>query len=107
MADVVRKLGGTLREIRIERVVDYTFYAVLYITQADEVRQIDCRPTDAMCLAARLQAPIYVAGDLLNKVEHRSGGTITLSRGEEAVHIDGTNIDVLAARILEQAGGPL
>ena len=87
--------------------MDYTFYAVLYIAQGDEVRQIDCRPSDAMCLAARLQAPIYVAGDLLGKVEHTNGGPVTLRRGDEAVQIDGTSIAVLAARILDQAAGPL
>ena len=29
MALIVRELGGTLREVRIERLVDYTFYAIL------------------------------------------------------------------------------
>ncbi len=107
MALIVRELGGTLREVRIERLVDDTFYAILYIAQTDGVRQIDCRPSDAMCLAVRMQAPIYVASDLLNKLEHRDGESITLRKGDDAVQIDGTGVDTLAARIIEEAGGPL
>ena len=60
-----------------------------------------------MCLAVRMQAPINVASDLLNKLEHRDGGSITLRKGDEVVQIDGTGVDTLAARIIEEAGGPL
>ena len=105
MAAIVAELGGTLREVRIERLVDYTFYADLYIEQEDGVRRLDCRPSDAMCLAARLQAPIHVANELLIKTERRDGDVLTLKKGDEVVKVDGSGIDALAARIIENAGG--
>ena len=105
MAAIVAELGGTLREVRIERLVDYTFYADLYIEQEDGVRRLDCRPSDAMCLAARLQAPIHVANELLIKTERRDGDVLTLKKGDEVVKVDGSGIDALAAQIIENAGG--
>lgn len=107
MAQIVDDLGGALREVRIERLV-----AVRSTPSSTSRRGTQCvkspvAPATPCASPRACSAPIYVDSDLLSKLEHRNGGTITLRRGDEALQIDGTSIDVLAARILEQAGGPL
>ena len=57
-------------ELAIDRVViddlwSTTFYAKLYIRFSDEELEIDSRPSDAIALAVRAQAPIYVAEQIL------------------------------------------
>src|SRR5262245_52035744 len=50
---------------RVQRVVitdlrDSTYYAVLYLERNGEIFEIDARPSDAMVLALRAKAPIFV-----------------------------------------------
>ena len=57
-------------ELAIDRVViddlwSTTFYAKLYIRFSDEELEIDSRPSDAIALAVRAQAPIYVTEQIL------------------------------------------
>src|SRR5512146_1979269 len=46
---------------------DNTYYALIYIRDNDQVSPIDARPSDAIAIALRTNAPIYVKEDVLNK----------------------------------------
>ncbi len=54
-------LGGTLLRISVNDLRDNTFYATLYIRQGDEIIEIDSRPSDAIALALRTGAKIFVS----------------------------------------------
>lgn len=60
-ASVVHGLGGLLRRIQVVRVHEGTFYAELHFTRSGSPVVIDARPSDAIALALRLEAPLYVA----------------------------------------------
>ena len=52
-------------DIELEKVVihaleDSTFFAVIFFKQGDEIKQVDSRPSDAIALAIRRDAPIWV-----------------------------------------------
>ena len=51
---------GTLREVRINRLVEQTFFAEAIVDGAVESRTVDTRPSDAINLALLTGAPIYV-----------------------------------------------
>ncbi|MFN4769871.1 MAG: bifunctional nuclease domain-containing protein [Candidatus Kapaibacterium sp.] len=60
---VIEKLNGSLKEICIVDLKDSTFYASLVIDGiADEV---DARPSDAIALAVRFNAPIFIMESIL------------------------------------------
>jgi len=91
--DLLRSLIETLRA-RVERVVitdlrDNTFYALIHLLRGDERLAVDARPSDAMALALRTNAPIFVEDAVLEKsasgVEHESGETERLRRWLEQV----------------------
>ena len=91
--DLLRSLLDTLRA-RVERVVitdlrDNTFYALIHLLRGDERLAVDARPSDAMALALRANAPIFVEDAVLQKsasgVEHESGETERLRRWLEQV----------------------
>lgn len=57
-------------EARIDKVVvdsvsDNTYYAQIYISRQNTTMVADARPSDALALALRFQAPIYVAESVL------------------------------------------
>ncbi len=61
MADILQAAGARLREVRISKLVDGTFYAVADVEGRDGRREVDCRPSDAISLALSAGAPIRVA----------------------------------------------
>ncbi|HVZ41031.1 MAG TPA: bifunctional nuclease family protein [Candidatus Kapabacteria bacterium] len=56
---VIEALGATLVEVTISELRDATFYATLTLDATPA--EVDARPSDAIALAIRFGAPIYVA----------------------------------------------
>lgn len=56
----IRQLGGEVRYILINNLSRDVFYALIVIEAAGRMIEIDARPSDAIALAVRLSAPIYV-----------------------------------------------
>ncbi len=61
LKSVLVTLGGTLSRIVVNDLKDNTFYALLYIERGDETLEVDSRPSDAIALALRAQADVFVA----------------------------------------------
>ena len=69
LATLVETLGGELKRISIDDLVDGTFFAKLHVQQGDVEHQIDSRPSDAIALGVAMQVPIFVEEHVLNEVE--------------------------------------
>ncbi len=58
----IENLGGKLRRVLINDIKDGTFYALIEIEAKDgKVINLDARPSDAIALAVRGRAPIFVS----------------------------------------------
>jgi bifunctional DNase/RNase len=66
-AGVLRETGARLDRVLIVRLSEETFHAQLVLVTADARHVVDARPSDAIALAIRLDAPIYAAGDVLDR----------------------------------------
>ena len=64
-ARLLEAAGGRLREVRINRLAEETFYAEVVLDSATGARTIDARPSDALNLAVRLGSPIYADEEVL------------------------------------------
>jgi bifunctional DNase/RNase len=58
-------MGGNVSHILVKELNDTVFHARLYIDQGGEVLEIDCRPSDAIALAVRVKAPIFIAPEVM------------------------------------------
>ena len=67
LAVLLKSLGGKLMRIEINALQTDTYLAHLVVLQADTTLRIDCRPSDAIALALRQEAPIFAADSLLEK----------------------------------------
>ncbi len=65
MASLLQATGGHVREVRITRLADTTFYAEIVVEGAQGVQSVDARPSDALNLALRANVPIRVATAVL------------------------------------------
>lgn len=64
--DLVKSLGGNITRVVIDRVEETTFYATIYLRCPNGMfTRVDARPSDAIALAARSGAPLYVEEDVM------------------------------------------
>ncbi len=69
LASVIAQLGGQLKEIIVNDLIDGTFYAKLIIEQDGQDIEVDSRPSDAIALGVAEDVPIYVDEDVLDQTE--------------------------------------
>ncbi len=62
---IIDELGGSVTEITINELYNNTFYAKIIIEVSTLTNEIDARPSDAIALALRTDAPIYVADSVM------------------------------------------
>jgi len=60
LVQLMRELGATLVRVVIEDLKDNTFYAYLELRRGDEPLLVDARPSDALALALRTKARVFV-----------------------------------------------
>ena len=62
---LITAMGATLRRAQITRVENNTYFGELHLERGGNVVQVDSRPSDAIAIALRLNAPIFAAESLL------------------------------------------
>jgi bifunctional DNase/RNase len=67
LVDVIKKSGATISAVVISELSNDTFYAKIILERDSEKIDIDSRPSDAIALAVRVRAPIFVDDSVLDK----------------------------------------
>ncbi|MEW6409456.1 MAG: bifunctional nuclease family protein [Nitrospirota bacterium] len=70
--NIIEGLGVKVLRIVVTDIVENTYYASVYINQYGEEIVIDSRPSDAIALALRTNAPIFVDNRVIEK--HNTDG---------------------------------
>jgi bifunctional DNase/RNase len=69
LRSIVGQLGGTLAKVVISDLKENTFFATLHVLQGDRELSVDARPSDAIALALRADAPIFVLQSVLDQAQ--------------------------------------
>jgi len=77
MKDVIESLGARLEQVNVTDLQDTTFFAELHLSGIDQ-KVVSSRPSDAIALAVRMQARIFVAPSVLE-----SAGILIQDEDEE------------------------
>jgi bifunctional DNase/RNase len=91
---IVDVLGASINSIVVSDLKNDTFYAKIVINVDGEQMEVDSRPSDAIALAVRVDAPIYAEEGVLDKAGillDKETGKL-LSETGEADKIDGKPI---------------
>ncbi len=62
---ILETLGAQLNEVYIDELEEGTFHAKLILDNG--TYRIDCRPSDAIAIAVRMNVPIYVNSDIMEE----------------------------------------
>ncbi len=65
LRDLLEQIGGEVSDVIINELRDGTFYARVRFVHRGKELELDCRPSDAVALAVRVSAPIYVSDEVL------------------------------------------
>jgi uncharacterized protein len=65
LKQVIDNLGATIIEVIVDELRENTFYAKIILEMSTMTNEIDSRPSDAIALAVRAQAPIYVTESVM------------------------------------------
>ena len=63
---IMGDLEAVLAKVIITDIIENTYYAELYIEKDGQIKIIDCRPSDAVAMALKNGAKIYVSRQVLN-----------------------------------------
>lgn len=74
MAAVFRTLKAKVDKVVIVDLRDQVYYAQVFVSANGTVSIIDARPSDAIALAERMSAPIYVSRSVMDKASVISPG---------------------------------
>jgi uncharacterized protein len=69
LRNVLHDLKATVERIVVSDVQDNTYYALIYVTRNGETMAIDARPSDAIALALRTRAPIFVEETVIDQAK--------------------------------------
>jgi bifunctional DNase/RNase len=67
MADLVQQLGAQLERVEVTALEDSTFYADLVVVGPTGDLRVDARPSDAIALALRAHAPLFVSDAIMDE----------------------------------------
>ncbi len=62
---IIGHLHAGIDKVIITDIIENTYYAALYLNDAKETKIIDCRPSDAVAMALKNRAKIYVSNHVL------------------------------------------
>src|SRR3954466_11553175 len=67
VTDMLDQLGAQVTRITVTELRENTFYAQITVQQDGSEIEIDSRPSDAIALAVRAEAPIFVAAEVIDE----------------------------------------
>ena len=79
LKNVIQDLRGRIEKIVVSDLKENTFYALIYLTVGGDVMAVDARPSDAIALALRARAPIFVEEKV---IDHAKTTDLVPDKGE-------------------------
>ena len=67
MRDILSQTNTDVERIVINELVEQTFYAAIRMSANSQVSEVSSRPSDAIALAVRINAPIFASEEVLEQ----------------------------------------
>jgi bifunctional DNase/RNase len=75
LRNVIQDLNAAVQKVVVCDLKENTFYALIYVAVGSETVAIDARPSDAIALALRTRAPIFVEESVIDNAKSIDFGT--------------------------------
>jgi bifunctional DNase/RNase len=98
--NILATLGASIEKITVTRLQDDVYFSVISLRAGGKVHAIDARPSDAIALAVRANAPMFAAPALLKSLD-------TSGKPDATMHADrtlGLTVQELDSDLAESLG---
>ncbi len=85
LRNVIQDLKATVQKIVVCDLQDNTFYALIYLSLNGDTLAVDARPSDAIALALRTRAPIFVEDSV---IEHAKTVDLPRDAADQQDHLN-------------------
>lgn len=72
ICSILHAFSAKLEKVVIDKLIDNTFHAKLHLIANGAKKIVDTRPSDAIALAVRMKAPLFVSEDIFTKLSSGS-----------------------------------
>jgi bifunctional DNase/RNase len=83
MKNIVESVDAKVEKIVINDLRDNTFFALIHLRLGEEEITVDSRPSDAIALALRVGAPIFVEEDVVRRAKSVEVGPVKEADDQE------------------------
>lgn len=83
LKQMIETLDGEVMHVVINDLQNDTFYAKIVLKVDGETIEVDSRPSDAVALAVRVEAPIYVDDDVMERAGMEPDEELSLTDSEQ------------------------
>lgn len=83
--NLLQELGAQLHRVTITDLRNSTYFAVLSLGFKGQELQIDSRPSDAIAVALRMKAPIYVSSQVFEKSKSMPAPGVRTEQGQKTL----------------------
>lgn len=66
LQSTIETMGGAIKKIIINKIISNTFYSIIVIERANELIEIDSRPSDAIALALHANMSVFIAKNIMD-----------------------------------------
>jgi len=87
LSAIIDQMDASVSHIQVNDLRNDTFYAQIVVQQNGRTVEIDSRPSDAIALAVRVDVPIYVAEEVMDKAGIVPSGEEDQLVGEDEEHL--------------------
>jgi uncharacterized protein len=83
--NIIEGISASVTRIVVNDLRDSTFYATIHLSLQGREYRIDSRPSDAIAIALRVKAPIYVTLDVIERAGSIDVGTQNATEDPDSV----------------------
>jgi uncharacterized protein len=99
--NILHSLGATLQRVTITELRSSTYFATLSLLIKERVVPIDCRPSDAIAIALRMKAPIFVSTQVLAKSKPLPAAPARLEPTQKKLGLQAQDLTAELAKLLD------
>ena len=81
--NIINNVNVEIKHVCVNSLIENTFYAVILIESNEGIVKVDSRPSDAIAVALRVNAPIYVTHEVLENAKDLEINSSQQNTGDE------------------------
>ena len=99
--NILQSVGASLQRVTITELRNSTYFAILALITKEKVMNVDSRPSDAIAIALRMKAPIFVSTQVLAQSKSVPAPVGPVQQSQKRLGFQAQDLTVDLAKLLD------